>query len=151
MAAPCVLLSVLLLLPAANAFADHVTLKNGDGVTGRITSTLPTQPDRIGMFGAHLSSSVGSGSDAVTTARATRGGVRYDHDVRGCFFGFGFFDAENDLLQLRNLRTAGGSGAGVHLFKSGNTQLNASSTLSTPSTSFLTGVDGRRTPPAAKP
>jgi Protein of unknown function, DUF481 len=191
------------LVPTANAFADHVTLKNGDGLTGRITSTSPTEltidtdlagrvtiqwsavsrvtppaavpagvtlgaadtppasatstgwegtvnagvdvshgntetraistngtmtrlgpHDRLGMFGTHLSSSVGSGADAVTTARATRGGLRYDHDLHGSLFGFGFLDAENDVLQLLDLRTVGGGGAGMHLFRNGATQLN---------------------------
>ena len=61
---------------------------------------------------------------ALTTARATRGGMRYDHDLVGRLFGFGFVDAENDLLQLLDLRTVGGGGAGAHLFKSGSTQMN---------------------------
>jgi hypothetical protein len=36
----------------------------------------------------------------------------------------GFFDAENDLLQLLDLRTVAGAGAGAHLFKSDMTQVN---------------------------
>jgi hypothetical protein len=198
-----VLLCVIFLAMTAPAYADHVTLRNGDGLTGRIASTSSTEliidadlagrvtlqwsavsrvtpptavpagvtlgpvntsptstsptgwegsvnagisvshgnsetrgistngtmtrlgvHDRLGMFGAHLSSSVGTGADALTTARATRGGLRYDHDLVGRLFGFGFIDAENDLLQLLDLRTVGGGGAGAHLFKSGSTQMN---------------------------
>jgi hypothetical protein len=197
------LLCLIFLALTAPAYADHVTLRNGDGLTGHIattssteliidtdlagrvtlqwsavsrvtpaaavpagvtlgsatpppTSTSPTgwegslnagvdvsrgntenrgisinttmtrlgAHDRIGLFGTHLSSSAGSGVDALTTARATRGGMRYDHDLVGRLFGFGFFDAENDLLQLLDLRTVGGGGAGAHLFKSGSTQMN---------------------------
>jgi len=54
-----------------------------------------------------------SGADAVTTARATRGGMRYDHDLQKTLYAFGFFDAENDLLQLLDLRTVAGAGAGA--------------------------------------
>jgi hypothetical protein len=116
------------------------------------------------MFGAHLSDSVGSGADAVTTARATRGGMRYDHDLQKTLYGFGFFDAENDLLQLLDLRTVGGGGAGAHLLKNDATQLNlfagasyahdaysagdttTSSTTTTTTTTTTTGG-----PPAATP
>src|SRR5215216_3188038 len=37
--------------------------------------------DRLGLFGTSLFSSVGASDSAVTTARATRAGARYDHDV----------------------------------------------------------------------
>ena len=88
------------------------------------TATRLGPRDRLGMFGSHLSSVVGTGADAVTSARATRGGFRYDHDLRGRLYGFGFFDAENDALQLLDLRTVAGSGAGAHLSRTSMTQLN---------------------------
>src|SRR5216684_2486400 len=47
---------------------------------GAVTRLGPR--DRFGVFGSHLSSVVGSGADSVTTARATRGGFRYDHDLK---------------------------------------------------------------------
>jgi hypothetical protein len=177
---------------ASDALADHVALKNGDSLTGRITNTTPTeltiatdlagrvtikrsdvsqitttapgtQPadgsgwngtlaagvdisrgnsetrtistsgnvtrigsrDRLGFFGTSLYSAIGTGAEAVTTVRATRGGLRYDHDLLDRLYGFEFGDAENDPLQLLNLRTVVGGGAGVHLLKTGATQFNA--------------------------
>ena len=88
------------------------------------TATRLGSHDRLGLFGTYLFSAVGGGTDAVTTARATRGGVRYDHDLVGPTFGFGFGDAENDPLQLLDLRTVVGGGAGAHLLKTNATQLN---------------------------
>ena len=98
------------------------TETRGISANGTVTRLGPR--DRLGLFATHLSSSVGSGSDAVTTARATRGGVRYDHDLQKALYAFGFFDAENDLLQLLDLRTVAGGGAGAHLFRSDVTQVN---------------------------
>jgi len=98
------------------------TETRGISTNGTVTRLGPR--DRVGMFVTHLSSSIGSGADAVTTARATRGGMRYDHDLQKTLYAFGFFDAENDLLQLLDLRTVAGAGAGAHLFKSDMTQVN---------------------------
>lgn len=80
--------------------------------------------DRLGLFGTYLFSAVGSGTDAVTTVRATRGGLRYDHDLLDGLYGFAFGDAENDPLQLLDVRTVIGGGLGAHLMKTGLTQLN---------------------------
>jgi putative salt-induced outer membrane protein YdiY len=88
------------------------------------TSTRLGPRDRLGVFASHLSSAIGSGADSVTTARSTRGGIRYDHDVLGRLFGFGSFDAENDALQLLDLRTVAGAGLGAHLLKNSATQFN---------------------------
>ena len=96
------------------------------------TSTLSTHGvvtrlgprDTLGLFGTYLFSAIGSGTDAVTTARAARGGLRYDHDIAGSLYGFGFGDAENDPLQLLDLRTVVGGGAGAHLLRNEATQFN---------------------------
>ena len=80
--------------------------------------------DRLGVFGTYLFSGVGGGDAAVTTIRSARGGLRYDHDVLERVYAFGFGDAENDPLQLLELRTVNGGGGGVHLIKTPTTQLN---------------------------
>jgi hypothetical protein len=94
------------------------------GISTSGTATHIAPHNRLGLFGSHYSSSVGSGADAVTTARATRSGVRYDHDLHGPLYGFGFLDGENDVLQLLDLRTVGGGGAGAHLLNNAATQVN---------------------------
>ena len=97
----------------------ETTTVSTNGVMTRLGRT-----DRLGLFGTSLFSSVGSGTTATTTARASRGGIRYDHDVLGRLFGFGFGDVENDPLQLLDLRTVVGGGAGAHLVKTDDTQFN---------------------------
>lgn len=110
---------------AVNAGVD-VTRGNSE------TSTVSTNAaitrlglkDRLGLFGTYLFSGIGSGANAVTTARNLRAGARYDHDVAGPMFLFGFGDVENDPLQLLDLRTVVGGGSGAHLVKTDATQLN---------------------------
>jgi|KBSSwiStaDraftv2_1062776.scaffolds.fasta_scaffold26716_5 putative salt-induced outer membrane protein YdiY len=80
--------------------------------------------DRLGLFGAYLFSNVGSGNDAVTTAKAVRGGARYDHDLTRATFAFGFAEAEHDPPQLLESRAVLGGGAGAHLRKTAMSQFN---------------------------
>jgi hypothetical protein len=110
---------------AVNAGVD---LSRGNSETSTIstngTGTRLGPRDRLGLYGTYLFSAIGSEGGSVTTARATRGGLRYDHDLAGRLFGFGFADVENDPLQLLDLRTVAGGGAGVHLLKTAASQLN---------------------------
>src|SRR5262249_24077614 len=80
--------------------------------------------DRLGLFGTYLFSSVGVGANEFTTASASRGGGRYDHDLVGALYGFGFAEAETDALQLLDSRIVGGGGLGVHVFNTGMSQFN---------------------------
>ena len=80
--------------------------------------------DRLGLFGTYLFSSVGAGANEVTTAHASRGGGRYDHDLVGPLYGFGFAEAETDALQLLDSRIVGGGGLGAHVFNTGMSQFN---------------------------
>ena len=90
-----------------------------NGVTTRVGPH-----DRLGLFGTYLFSSVGAGANEVTTAHASRGGGRYDHDLIGPLYGFGFAEAETDALQLLDSRVVGGGGLGVHVFNTGMSQFN---------------------------
>lgn len=112
------------------------------------TSTLSTNGvatrlgvhDRLGLFGTYLFSAIGTGTSAVTTARAVRGGVRYDHDLVGSLYGFGFGDAENDPLQLLDLRIVVGGGAGAHVLRNDATQFNLFGGVSYAKDSYAAGT-----------
>jgi len=188
-----VLVMVLIAFPAS-ARADHLVLKNGDMLTGKVTSTSPSSVtietdlagrvtikrdaiaslatsspasggvppadaatwqgainsgwnlsrgnaetatvstygtgtrlgpvDRLGLFGNYLFSNIGSGEEAVTTAKAMRGGARYDHDLTRRTFAFAFGEAERDPPQLLESRAVVGGGAGSHLRKTAMSQFN---------------------------
>jgi putative salt-induced outer membrane protein YdiY len=130
----------------ASAAAWHGTLNAGVDISrgNSETSTITTsgtatrlgRRDRLGLFGTYLFSEIGTGTAATTTARTSRGGMRYDHDVLGRLFGFGFGDVENDPLQLLDLRIVGGGGAGAHLVKTDSTQFNLFSGVSYASDSY---------------
>jgi putative salt-induced outer membrane protein len=126
---------------ALNAGVD---VSRGNAETATVSTngavTRLGHADRFGLFGTYLFSSVGSGANAVTTARASRGGMRYDHDVLGRVFGFGFGDVENDPLQLLDLRIVGGGGAGAHVVKTDDTQLNLFAGVSYASDSYATAT-----------
>ncbi len=110
---------------ALNAGLD-VSRGNSETATVSTNGTVTRvgRADRFGLFGTYLFSSIGTGANAITTARASRSGLRYDHDVLGRLFGFGFGDIENDPLQLLDLRTVVGGAAGAHVVKTDETQFN---------------------------
>jgi hypothetical protein len=125
--------------PAADGSVDAASTWSGTATVGldlsrgnsdsRTITTIAkatrlTARDRLGLFGTSLFSGVGSGEAAVTTVRATRGGVRYDHDIHARLYGFGFADAENDPLKLLDMRVVAGGGAGAHVVRTANTQFN---------------------------
>lgn len=103
-------------------------LSRGNGETATIstygTATRLGPSDRIGMFGTYLFSNIGSGAEAVTTAKSVRGGARYDHDLTRAVFAFGFGEAEHDPPQLLDSRTVVGGGAGAHVRKTATSQFN---------------------------
>jgi len=140
----------------ASAAAWHGTLNAGVDISrgNSETSTITTsgtatrlgRRDRFGLFGTYLFSHVGTGTAATTTARTSRGGMRYDHDVFGRLFGFGFGDVENDPLQLLDLRIVGGGGAGAHLVKTDDTQFNLFAGVSYASDSYAATSTTTTTP-----
>jgi hypothetical protein len=98
---------------------------NSDTATVSINGTATRLGDgrKLATYGNYLLSTVGTGVGA-TLARAARGGARFDADIARPLYGFGFADVENDVLQLLNLRTVIGGGAGLHLVNSRRVQTN---------------------------
>ena len=113
---------------------------------GTATRLGPT--DRLGLFGTFLFSDVGSGSDAVTTANAVRGGTRYDHDLTRAMFAFGFGEAEHDPPQLLDIRTVVGGGVGAHLRKTASSQFNVFGGVSYAYDRYAAVMSGETPPPA---
>jgi putative salt-induced outer membrane protein len=103
-------------------------LSRGNAETATIstygTATRLGPSDRFGMFGTYLFSNIGSGAEAVTTAKSVRGGARYDHNLTRAVFAFGFGEAEHDPPQLLDSRTVVGGGAGAHVRKTATSQFN---------------------------
>ena len=115
------------------------------------TATRLGPSDRFGLFGSYLFSNVGSGGDAVTTAKSVRGGTRYDHDLTRAMFAFGFADAEHDPPQLLEIRTVVGGGAGVHLRKTPTTQFNLFAGVSYARDSYTEVTTSPTTSPSTPP
>jgi hypothetical protein len=148
----------------SGAVNGGIDVSHGNSETATVSTNATIarlgRADRFGMFGTFLFSSTGSGDNAVTTARASRGGLRYDHDVLGRLFAFGFGDIENDPLQLLDLRTVVGGGAGAHVVKTDAAQFNlfagisyandsytaATTTTTTTTTTTVTNPAGKVVP-----
>ena len=118
-------------LPAAawqGAVNSGWNLSRGNAETATVstygTATRLGPVDRLGLFGNYLFSNIGSGAEAVTTAKAVRGGARYDHDLTRATFAFAFGEAEHDPPQLLESRAVVGGGAGAHLRKTAMSQFN---------------------------
>jgi hypothetical protein len=98
---------------------------NSDTATVSVngTATRLREGQKLATYGNYLLSTLGTGT-GTTLARAARGGARYDRDIVRPLYGFGFVDVEHDFLQLLDLRTVVGGGAGVHLVNSSRVQAN---------------------------
>lgn len=105
----------------------ELAMNRGNSDTATIsmngTATRVNDGEKLATYGNYLLSTVGPGLGA-TLARAVRGGVRYDKDVVQPLYAFGFADLEHDLLQLLDLRTVIGGGAGLHMVNSPRVQAN---------------------------
>jgi len=105
-----------------------LALSRGNTDTANIAvntyATRSARGQKLGTYVTYIFSNIGTGADATTLARTARGGARYDRDIAGALFGFGFGDLENDPIQLLEIRAAFGGGAGVHLVDNSRTQLN---------------------------
>jgi len=77
------------------------------------TAVRPTQTDKTSLYANTLYSTNGNATPS-TSANATGGGIRYDHNLNPKLFAFGTGDFYSDALQHLNLRATLGGGFGWH-------------------------------------
>lgn len=89
------------------------------------TAARQTQHDKLAAYANTIySTNDAPGANPSTTANTTQGGIRYDHDLAGRFFGFAGADFMSNGLQDLNLRSVFGGGVGYHVIKAPNTTLD---------------------------
>lgn len=97
--------------------SSGLSLARGNSQTTNLNlgldSTRKTLHDKLWINAASLYAT--DDSLGHTTANATHGGIRYDHDVNPNLFVYGAGSMEDDALQSLNFRSILGSGFGHHL------------------------------------
>ena len=89
------------------------------------TADRKTGNDHLGLYANSVfSSNDAAGAIPSTTAQATQGGARYDHDLNALLFGFVGADFQTDALQDLNLRSVFSGGLGLHIIKNDRTTLD---------------------------
>lgn len=115
------------LLDLWSGFAD-AGLSLASGNTDTLTFTLganavrETRRDKTSLYIGSLYSRSEVGGESQTTAKAVRGGARYDIFLSDRFSVFGITDLEYDAFQQLDLRLVLGGGVGYYLIKNGVTQ-----------------------------
>ncbi|HQK88813.1 MAG TPA: DUF481 domain-containing protein, partial [Acidobacteriota bacterium] len=115
------------LLDLWSGFAD-AGLSVASGNTDTLTFTLganavrETRRDKTSLYVGSLYSRSEVGGESLTTAKAIRGGARYDIFLSDRFSVFGITDLEYDAFQQLDLRLVLGGGAGYYLVKNDVTQ-----------------------------
>jgi hypothetical protein len=96
-----------------------LTKGNSDTTTfgAGFTAARSTSTDKTALYATTI---YGRNAHAIptTSANATGGGVRYDHNVNPKVFVFGTSDFSSNALQNLNLRSIAGGGFGWHAVKS---------------------------------
>jgi putative salt-induced outer membrane protein YdiY len=83
-----------------------------------------TPRDKISVYLASLFARNSTTGEAITTAKAIRGGTRYDFNLNNDLFAFALTDLEYDKFQDLDLRLVLGGGLGFHVKKSERTKLD---------------------------
>jgi len=98
-----------------------LTRGNSDTATfgAGFTAARTTSTDKTALYANTI---YGTNAHAVptTTAKASGGGLRYDHNLAPKFFAFGTGDFSSNALQDLDLRSIVGGGFGWHIAKSNN-------------------------------
>ena len=91
----------------------------GNADTSTFATSLRTERrtprDKITVYANSLFAQNSTTGESETTANAIRGGTRYDIDLNGRLFTFGFIDLEFDEFQNLDLRNVLGGGIGWHI------------------------------------
>jgi putative salt-induced outer membrane protein len=77
-----------------------------------------TERDKVSVYAAALFANSTVAGVTFDTAKAARGGLRYDFNLSRRVFAFAFTDLEYDQFQQLDLRNVLGGGAGYHVIKS---------------------------------
>jgi putative salt-induced outer membrane protein YdiY len=89
------------------------------------TADRKTASDHLGLYANSVfASNDATGAVPPTTAEATQGGARYDHNIGARLFGFVSSDFQTDALQSLDLRSVAGAGFGLHAIKTDRTTLD---------------------------
>lgn len=83
-----------------------------------------TERDKVTVYAVSLFAKSTTAGVSLDTAKAVRGGLRYDFNLSKQIFAFAFTDLEYDKFQQLNLRNVLGGGIGYHLIKTEATMLD---------------------------
>lgn len=106
-------------------------------------ATRTTPRDKISVYATSLFAKGVVNGLNVTTAKAIRGGTRYDFNLADRYFAFGQLDLEHDLFQKLDLRNVLSGGGGYHAIKTDKTVLDLLAGGSFDQTFFSTGLTRR--------
>ena len=117
------------LAQAWSGFVDSgLSLARGNSET--LTYTLgasadrTTERDKVSVYAASLFAKSTTAGVTFDTAKAARGGLRYDFNLGKRAFAFAFTDLEYDKFQDLDLRNVLGGGLGYHVIKTDVTMLD---------------------------
>lgn len=106
----------------------NVTRGNADTTTFSLgmQAARTTPRDRLSVYAASLLAKNKDRvtDETVTTAKAVRGGLRYDFNLSERLFAFALTDLEHDKFQQLDLRLALGGGLGFHAKKTERTRFD---------------------------
>lgn len=109
-----------------------------------LAMTRATTRDKTSAYAAAVYSRDSTSGTSRTVANTIRGGLRYDRDINGKLFGYGFTDLEHNGLQNLTLRWVIGGGLGYHAIRKERTQLDLLGGLAL-NREFFKGLDNDRT------
>ena len=89
-----------------------------------LAMTRETRRDKTSIYAASIYNRDSTSGESRTVANTIRGGVRYDRDINGRWFGYGFVDLEHNGLQDLTLRLVPGGGIGYHAIRNERTKLD---------------------------